>query len=1528
MISKTRSTRIGWPQVVRAVRGFVCAFALLTPVAAVQAQTYTPMRYWTFDNPSSAFKDSCNNFNMDPTYYGSPYTINNGSSSSGVGKYLTMNGSSTLIKLGDLTIDTAVTVEFLFRPGYMFNTTNFMSRLDGALTVSMGYAYINFQTKTSNYSGGTTVDDLRVDLNQIGRRSWGYYMDGNWHHIVFRYNSKTGLKEIYVDGQCPSGFNKTVSASGYFASGSSANKSLILGSNMSYVKYFGDYDEMALYAYTLHPRQIYKHYQDFVARKHYTYAASSTNPPAPASVSAGLDVNEFAPGHPSVSVSAVDQLNQFPTPRYKNGHTLMKNFNWMDPRYMGGLSISGVSTNQAVVNSVSIQTELVKNWNYYLTLSHGNSVFDTAWVGLANRNPSWKLGLITFRAQPTSDIIDQSKPSSHYLQNSSGQFINADGNVTTNKIWRPTAPTSSYSADGQEVLANLTNLFTRLNRGLDMINENGEIFPYPKEAAMSKDPAVTAAKNASGLDWTTYVAREFMENETQSYRDIFMSHSRLANCKFTEFSIDGYPPLYGYKYSEARKVNTPINGKYYPTTSFYTRWPHNWKTWSSAWHGWQWIVESRVHELALGDRLFSPFVSAGWDANEEANVRPAQWLGLLKAVGMAGAEFYYSSFFSIITPLPNPKNWIWQAAMPGYAQAVTSRYEDYLRNGELMNGDVANNYINPTAPGYSFWTGDQRELVVIRKHNSGNKYAITGTIQPNTSMVGNAENEGVAKITLDGQVIQFKIRRQGSTYIYDKTNASAPVFYQLDGWHEKSHPSRWTKDFNFEGELFDNSNSQATIKTTVPSGTAAGDFTNATSYVTWPDNTTGLQAVEYNFIPRTSSGNNVYVWVRARSRGGISTSMTIQIDNGTAKTIGCVTDTAWKWYRYDACSGTAISATGLSLQNHILRITPGNPKIEIDQVLLATSSSTTMTPAASASCGTGSATVTANGSTTFCSGGSVTLTASSGSSYLWSPGGQTTQSISVNAAGSYSVSVGAGSGCAGVSNPVTVTVISQPTPTISASGSTTFCQGGSVTLTASSGSAFLWTPGNQTTQSITVSAAGTYNVRVTNSNGCSKLSSNTTVTVNSLPSATITPSGSLNLPAGGNVTLTANSGSSYLWLPGNQTSQSINVNAAGSYTVRVTNSSGCSKTSNAAVVTVSGSGGSASISTSGHTSFCQGSSVVLTASNGTSYQWSTGATTKSITASASGNYSVTVYNGSTPSYAPPVSVIVWPLPTATVSASGATSFCVGGSVTLTAPTNTSYYWIPGGQTTKSITVSTSGTYSVRVTNSNGCTKTSSGVPVTVSSCTSCDPPYGLITSNVTSDRATFSWANPNSGQTHFQIKFTDTGSGYTYVTGKVPYTTTTTTIAVIPGRNYRWWVRSWCGTNTSTYAGYLSFSTPTVRVVNPDLTEPTPSDFTEVYLEGEEPVDPSNEIVLNADEVQLFPNPATTEASLSFYLSQDESVDVTVLDLNGKIMNRQSGTAVEGFNLRVIDLTNLPKGVYMVRINGNQINATKRLVVQ
>jgi len=355
------------------------------------------------------------------------------------------------------------------------------------------------------------------------------------------------------------------------------------------------------------------------------------------------------------------------------------------------------------------------------------------------------------------------------------------------------------------------------------------------------------------------------------------------------------------------------------------------------------------------------------------------------------------------------------------------------------------------------------------------------------------------------------------------------------------------------------------------------------------------------------------------------------------------------------------------------------------------------------------ATVTAGGPTTFCEGGSVTLTASAGSSYLWSTGA-TTQSIDVYASGSYSVTVTNANGCSATSAATSVTVDALPVPAVTAGGPATFCEGGSVTLTASAGSSYLWSNG-ATTQSIDVTASGSYSVTVTNAAGCSATSAATTVTVQALPAATITPSGPTTFCEGGSVTLSASTGSSYLWSNG-ATTQSIVVNASGSFSVTVTNANGCSAASAATSVTVNALP-VATVTAGGPTTFCSGGSVTLTASAGSSYLWSNGATTQAINVTSSGNYSVTVTNAAGCSAtSTATTVTVNALPAATITAGGATTFCEGGSVTLTASAGASYLW-SNGATTQSIVVNASGSYSVTVTNASGCSATSAATGVTV-----------------------------------------------------------------------------------------------------------------------------------------------------------------------------------------------------------------------
>ena len=138
------------------------------------------------------------------------------------------------------------------------------------------------------------------------------------------------------------------------------------------------------------------------------------------------------------------------------------------------------------------------------------------------------------------------------------------------------------------------------------------------------------------------------------------------------------------------------------------------------------------------------------------------------------------------------------------------------------------------------------------------------------------------------------------------------------------------------------------------------------------------------------------------------------------------------------------------------------------------------------------------------------------------------------------------------------------------------------------------------------------------------------------------------------------------------------------------------------------------ISASGATLFCEGNSVELTAiatgSTSATYHWSNGDISPSITVSTTGSYTVTVYDVCGTVVSAPVNVIVTPIPLATITASGSTSLCPGYSVILTSSTADSYLW-SNGSVSQSITVNTTGIYTVTVT-TNACSAIS--VPVNVS----------------------------------------------------------------------------------------------------------------------------------------------------------------------------------------------------------------------
>jgi len=293
--------------------------------------------------------------------------------------------------------------------------------------------------------------------------------------------------------------------------------------------------------------------------------------------------------------------------------------------------------------------------------------------------------------------------------------------------------------------------------------------------------------------------------------------------------------------------------------------------------------------------------------------------------------------------------------------------------------------------------------------------------------------------------------------------------------------------------------------------------------------------------------------------------------------------------------------------------------------------------------------ISLNGPSAFCDGGNVVLTSSYDNGNTWSTAA-VSKTITIGYSGTFTLKQRDSNGCESTSDPVNIKVNPLPAiPVITSLRPTTFCLRDYTTLRSSDAYSYVWSNGSRN-RDVEIRQSGDYTVSARDEIGCTSAPSpSVRVVVNPLPpTPLISADGPTTFCADLSVNLQSSAANGFLWSNGS-TSQTINVNTAGTFSVQTLNEFRCySDRSNQINTQTLALPPSPKLEALGVTTFCDGDFVALKASNGDMFLWNTGAVKDSIHVSESGSYTARVKDskGCFSPYATEIHVEVKPTPSA------------------------------------------------------------------------------------------------------------------------------------------------------------------------------------------------------------------------------------------------------------------------------------------
>jgi len=455
-------------------------------------------------------------------------------------------------------------------------------------------------------------------------------------------------------------------------------------------------------------------------------------------------------------------------------------------------------------------------------------------------------------------------------------------------------------------------------------------------------------------------------------------------------------------------------------------------------------------------------------------------------------------------------------------------------------------------------------------------------------------------------------------------------------------------------------------------------------------------------------------------------------------------------------------------------------------------------------------------------------------------------------------------GCDYSSQIYTFNVVAAPSPTIT--GDAIICPGTGTTISANTGFAtYLWSTGaTNAAISVTPTVETTYTVTVTNADGCIGTAQ---FTVTPAPTQSLditTGTGNTTICNGEILSLTASNGfAEYQW-GGLGFGQSVTIASSGTYSVTATDDFGCNYTASIVITPISITTPTILANNSSQTDFCSDIPITLSAGTGySSYMWSTGATTPTISATGSGLYSVTVSNAEGCEANASLNINVTEIQAPVIEAS-TLEICDGETAILNASGGfTSYEW-SNGAFGSTIMVDEVGTYSVTVT-LNDC-QASSEITISYSEGAIPEAGFSVLDTPSVCVGSTIRLVNESSNASSYLWTFTNTETGETSTTAEIEPIVTlepgTYTVSLVATAE--------CGTATdeSVLTNYLSvYNSPSVEVITLPTTV-CPGD--DVLLEGQS----------SANSVQWFAGEAPISSNLTVNVNPNFETVYTLIATN------------------------------------------------